>query len=90
MCYAFSYLSVFKVYNSTSERSNGFKRVQYFVAFSVQDFRDRVVLLQAGAHDMKSHDESKGILSVKQRGAVERSARAAPLALGSQVHECPG
>jgi hypothetical protein len=28
----------------------------------------------------------KGILSIKQRGAVERSARTAPLAVGSQVH----
>jgi hypothetical protein len=52
----------------------------------MKDYRDRIVLLQADSHDLKSLDESKGIRSVKQRGAVERSARAAPLALGSQVH----
>ncbi len=45
-----------------------------------------IVLLQSGTHGPSSHLHSKGILSVMQRGAVERAARAAPMAVGSQVH----
>jgi hypothetical protein len=43
---------------------------------------------QAGSQDLNlnSHIELKGILTVKQRGAVERVARATPLAIGTQVH----
>ena len=79
-----------------SDRGNGFKRVQYncpyrfkcdcYVAFSLKEYADRYVWSQAGSHDLNSHIESKGILTVKQRGAVERVARATPLAIGSQVH----
>jgi hypothetical protein len=36
------------------------------------------------SHDLNSHIDSKGILTVKQRGAVDRVARATPL--GTQVH----
>ena len=63
-----------------SDRGNGFKRVQYncpyrfkcdcYVAFSLKECADRYVSSQAGSHDLNSHIESKGILSVKQRGAV--------------------
>ena len=79
-----------------SDRGNGFKRVQYncpyrfkcgcYVAFSLKEYADRYVWSQAGSHDLNSHIESKGILTVKQRGAVERVARATPLAIGTQVH----
>ncbi len=65
-----------------SDRGNGFKRVQYncpyrfkcdgYVAFSLKECADRYVWSQAGSHDLSSHIESKGILTVKQRGAVER------------------
>jgi hypothetical protein len=35
---------------------------------------------------MTSHTKSSGILNPKQRGAVERAARSAPLAIGTQIH----
>jgi hypothetical protein len=53
---------------------------------SVKEYRDRYVLLQAGEHTMTSHTKSSGILNPKQRGAVERAARSAPLAIGTQIH----
>jgi hypothetical protein len=84
-------------YNATSERRNGFvKRTQFncpyrfrckcYVALSVKEYRDRYVFLQAGEHTMTSHAKSSGILNPKQRGAVERAARSAPLALGTKIH----
>ena len=44
-----------------------------YVAFSVKECSDRITLLQAGTHDPKSHLHGQVILSVKQRGAVERA-----------------
>ena len=84
-------------YKSTSERPTKLVnrsqyncpyrwRCQCYVALSVKEYRDKYVLLQAGEHTMSSHDESSGILNPKQKGAVERAARSAPLAVGSQVH----
>ena len=84
-------------YKSTSERPTKlFNRTQYncpyrwrcqcYVALSVKEYNDKYVLLQAGEHTMSSHVESSGILNPKQRGAVERAARSAPLSLGSQIH----
>jgi hypothetical protein len=84
-------------YKSTSERATKLcSRVQYncpyrwrcqcYVALSVKEYNDKYVLLQAGEHTMSSHVESSGILNPKQRGAVERAARSAPLSLGSQIH----
>jgi hypothetical protein len=84
-------------YNPTTDRPSGLiKRTQWncpyrwrckcYVALSVKEFNDRYVLLQAGEHTMSSHKQSSGILNPKQRGAVERAARSAPLALGSQIH----
>ena len=84
-------------YTPTTERPNGLiNRTQYncpyrfrckcYVALSVKEYRDKIVLLQAGEHTMSSHVVSSGILNPKQRGAVERAARSAPLALGSQIH----
>jgi hypothetical protein len=86
-------------YKSTTERSFGLlNRVQYncpyrirckcYVALSVKEYRDRYVLLQAGEHTLQSHVESSSILRLnpKQKGAVERAARSAPLALGTQIH----
>ena len=84
-------------YKPGTERCSGFvQRSQFncpyrfrckcYVALSVKEYRDRFVLLQAGDHTMSSHKESSGILNPKQRGAVERAARSAPLALGSQIH----
>jgi hypothetical protein len=57
-----------------------------YVALSVKEFRDRYVFLQAGEHTMSSHAKSSGILNPKQRVAVDRAARSAPLALGTQIH----
>jgi hypothetical protein len=45
-----------------------------------------VSLLQAGEHTPDSHIAGKGILSVKQRGTIKRAVRAAPMAVGSQIH----
>ncbi len=39
------------------------------------------VLLQAGERTLQSHVVSSSILNPKQKGAVERAARSAPLAL---------
>ena len=52
----------------------------------MKEFRDRYVLLQAGEHDLQSHVPSSSILNAKQRGAVERAARSAPLSIGSHIH----
>ena len=38
----------------------------------MKEYLERVTLLQAKTHDPKSHLNGKGILSVKQRGVVER------------------
>jgi len=84
-------------YRSTTERATGLlNRTQYncpyrrtcecYVALSVKEFRDRFILLQAGEHTLQSHVRSSGILNPKQKGAVARAARSAPLALGSQIH----
>ena len=84
-------------YKSTSEKTSGLlNRIQYncpyrfrcdcYVALSVKEYRDRFVLLQAGEHDLSSHAASSSILTPKQRGAVARAARSAPLAIGTQVH----
>jgi hypothetical protein len=35
---------------------------------------------------MSSHAKASSILNPKQKGAVERAAQSAPLALGSQIH----
>ncbi len=51
-------------------------------------FPDKVILLQAGDHDLNGHAVKKrGLLSVKQRGAVKRAARSAQLSVGRQVHD---
>jgi hypothetical protein len=52
----------------------------------VKEYRNKSALLQAGEHTMQSHVISSSILNPKQKGAVERAARSAPLALGSQIH----
>ena len=75
---------------------NGFKRTTFlcpyrhkcgfYCSFATKEYSDRIVLLQAGTHTPESHLGGKGILSVKQRGAVARAARSAPMAVGSQVH----
>jgi hypothetical protein len=57
-----------------------------YISFSVKEYADRIVLLQSGNHTPESHLHGLGILSVKQRGAVERAARSAPMSVGSQVH----
>jgi hypothetical protein len=84
-------------YKSTTERTSGLLnriqdtcpyrlRCECYVANSVKDYRDRFVLLQAGEHTLQSHVVSSSILNPKQKGVVERAARSAPLALGSQIH----
>jgi hypothetical protein len=84
-------------YKSTTERPTGLvNRTQFNcpyrwrckcnVALSMKEYRDKYVLLQAGEHTMSSHAESSSILNPKQKGAVERAAQSAPLALGSQIH----
>ncbi len=84
-------------YNPTTERPYGFvKRTQFncpyrwrckcYVALSVKEYSDKYVLLQAGERTMPSHERSSGILNPKQKGPVERAARSAPLALGTQIH----
>lgn len=42
--------------------------------------------MQAGEHGPASHIHCRGILSVKQRGAIKRAVRAAPMTVGAQVH----
>ena len=79
-----------------SERVNGFKRIQYncpfrykcncYVAIFVKEYGDKWVILQAGKHKLDSHSASLGILTVKQRVAVQKAARTAPLAVGTQIH----
>jgi hypothetical protein len=44
-----------------------------------------VVLLQSGAHSADSHGQSRGILNPKQRGAIVRAVKSAPMSVGSQV-----
>ena len=56
-----------------------------YVALAVKHYKDRVALLQAGQHTLESHARSKGILTPKQRGAVVRAVRAAPMVVGAQV-----
>ena len=83
-------------YNTMSDRVNGFKRIQYncpfrykcncYVAISVKEYGDKRVISQAGEHKLDSHSASLGILTVKQRGAVQQATRAAPLAVGTQIH----
>ncbi len=54
----------------------------------VCEIPDRVVLLQASEHDLLSHAVKKrGLLSVKQSGAVKRAARSAPLQVVRQVND---
>jgi hypothetical protein len=80
-------------YKSTTDRPTGLvNRTQYncpyrwrckcYVALSLKEYRNKFVLLQAGEHTMQSHIVSSSILNPKQKGAVERAARLAPLALG--------
>jgi hypothetical protein len=54
--------------------------------FSVKEYRNNYVLLQVCGHTVESHVVSSSILNPKQKGAFERAARSAPLALGSQIH----
>jgi ribosomal protein L30E len=82
-----------------SQKAKGFKSEQFhcpyrfkcdcYVALSMKYYPDNVVLLQAGNHDLDSHaaGKQKSLLSVKQRGAVKRAARSAPLQVGRQVHD---
>ena len=56
-----------------------------FVAISVRTFSDKVQLFVSGEHTKDSHASGKGILTVKQRSAIETSVLSHPLALGSQV-----
>ena len=83
-----------QAYTSTHHiAENGFKRTTYlcpyrhkcgcYCSFATKEYSDRIVLLQAGTHTPESHLGGKGILSVKQRGAVARAARSAPMAVGS-------
>jgi hypothetical protein len=75
-------------YNPTTELPSGLvKRTQFncpyrwqckcYVALSAKEYSD---MLQAGEHTMSSHEKSSSILNPKQKGAVERAARSAPLA----------
>ena len=91
-------VAIMQVYQSMSKRAKGYSTVQYhcpyrykcgcYVALKVQQYPDRVVLLQSGEHTLDSHvGRQRGKLSVKQRGAVKRAARAAPLAVGKQIHD---
>ncbi len=62
-----------------------FKRGCY-CALSVKTFADKVEVALAGEHTADSHFRSSGILSVKQRTAVNRAMRSSPQLVGSQVH----
>jgi hypothetical protein len=87
-------LQVFTSSHDLSE--NGFKRTMHlcqyrhkcccYCSFTTKKYSDRIVLLQSGTHTPESHLGCKGILSVKQRGAVARAARLAPMSVGWQVH----
>ena len=80
-----------------SAKSKGFRSEQYncpyrfkcgcYVALSVKYYSDKVVLMQAGEHDLNSHTKKRGLLTVKQRGAVKRAARSAPLQVGRQIQD---
>ena len=80
-----------------SAKSKGFRSEQYncpyrfkcgcYVALSVKYYSDKVVLMQAGEHDLNSHTKKRGFLTVKQRGAVKRAARSAPLQVGRQIQD---
>ena len=86
----------FQNYISCVPGDNHFDRINYncpyrkkcgcFVAFAVKKYGDKVVLMQAGEHTPESHLECTGILSVKQRCTIEQMVRAAPMAVGTQVH----
>lgn len=83
-------------YISCVAGENHFDRINYncpyrkkcgcYVAFAVKKYKDKVILMQAGEHTPDSHLECTGILSVKQRGTIKRMVRAAPMAVGTQVH----
>jgi hypothetical protein len=82
-----------------SQKAKGFRSEQFhcpyrfkcdcYVALSLKYYPDTIVLLQAGNHDLTSHaaGKKKSLLSVKQRAAVKRSARSAPLQVGRQIHD---
>jgi hypothetical protein len=57
----------------------------YYLAMAVKHYKDRVVLLEAGQHRLDSHAQSRGVLTPKQRDAVVRAVRSAPIAVCSQV-----
>ena len=84
-----------QVYRPSNDTKHSFTRstlhcpyqftCQCYVALAVKYYKDRVTLLQSGEHTLDSHAQSKGILTPKQRGAVVRAVRAAPMAVGAQV-----
>jgi hypothetical protein len=83
-------------YNSSNPGEKSFTGITFnclyrnkcgcYVAFCVKRYKDKVSLLQAGEHTPDSHIAGKGILFVKQCGTIKRTVRAAPMAVGSQVH----
>jgi hypothetical protein len=65
-------------YNSLYRR-----KCDCYVAIAVRTFHDKVKFFVFGEH---TKAEGRGTLTMKQLAAVETSVRAAPLAVGSQVH----
>jgi hypothetical protein len=84
-----------QVYRSPTDKPSSFTRKNYhcpyrflcgcYVAIAVKHYKDKVVLLQSGAHSADSHGQSRGILNPKQRGAIVRAVKSAPMSVGSQV-----
>ena len=85
-------------YRSMSKKTSGFESLQLhcpfrhkcncYVAIKLMKYPDKTVMMQAGDHTCESHvGKQRGVLTVKQRGAVVRAARAAPLSVGRQVHD---
>jgi hypothetical protein len=81
-----------------SKKTSGFESLQLhcpfrhkcncYVAIKLMKYPDKTVMMQAGDHTCESHvGKQRGVLTVKQRGAVVRAARAAPLSVGRQVHD---
>jgi hypothetical protein len=84
-----------KVYQSPTDKPASFTRKTYHCPYRffvlvlcshvVKYYKDQVVLLQSGAHSADSHGQSCGILNPKQRGAIVRAVKSAPMSVGSQV-----
>ena len=63
-------------------------RCNCYVSLKIRYTKDSVIMYQAGSHTLDSHaNAQRGRLTIKQRGAVKRSVRAAPLATPRIVHD---